>query len=200
MISNTTFSKYTHPWKYSQADSGFFTDEVYENLTNILYSDVIKDWPVFNDDGSDPAYPQGQVIMINEKAREKSTGFLREFYDWLWTKELTARILEVTGVEFNHYSCMWHLDYPGFFQGWHNDVSAYPGKEITTFQVYMAQDNTHTDSGVLVSRKPTVAQAQVPYKPNHAWCFTAHEHTWHKVNEIDFYRPSFMVREHRLIK
>lgn len=194
MISNTEFSKYMHPWKYVQADSGFFTDEVYKNLTNILYSDVIKDWPVFNDDGSDSAYPQGQVVMINEEAREKSTGFLSEFYDWLWTEELKARIFEKTGTEFEHYSCMWHLDYPGFYQGWHNDFDSYPGKEITTFQVYMAQDNTHTDSGVLVSSKPTVAQAQVPYKPNHAWCFTANKSTWHRVNEIDFYRPSFMVR------
>lgn len=200
MISNTTFSKYTHPWNYMQSDSGFFAPEVYENLTNILYSDVIKDWKVYNDDGSDPAYPQGQVIMIDEEAREKSTGFLREFYDWLWTGELDAKIYEATGVQFKRYSPMWHLDYSGFYQGWHNDMDSYPGKEITTFQVYMAQDNTHTDSGVLVSSKPTVAQAQVPYKPNHAWCFTANENTWHKVNEIDFYRPSFMVREHKLIE
>jgi len=196
MITNTTFSNYIHPWKYMQADSGFFTDEVYENLTNILYSDAIKDWPVYNDDGSDPAYPQGQVVMIDEEARESASGFLREFYDWLWTGELDAKIYEVTGVQFTRYSWLWHLDYPGFHQAWHNDVSAYPNTQVTTFQVYMAQDETHTDSGVLVSRKPKSAQAQIPYKRNHAWCFTANESTWHKVNEIDFYRPSFMVRNY----
>ena len=200
MLTNTSYSNYMYPWKYAQANSGFFTPEVYENLTNILYSDAVKDWKVYNDDGSDPAYPEGQVVMIDEEAREKSTGFLREFYDWLWTGELAEHIFKTTGVEFNHYSCMWHLDYPGFDQDWHNDVDAYPDTEITTFQVYMAQDNTHTDSGVFVSRKPKASQAQVPYKPNHAWCFTAHENTWHKVIEIDFYRPSFMVRQHRSIK
>ena len=95
-----------YPWKYSQANSGFFTPEVYENLTNILYSDAVKDWKVYNDDGSDPAYPEGQVVMIDEEARESASGFLREFYDWLWTGELAEHIFKTTGVEFNHYSCL----------------------------------------------------------------------------------------------
>ena len=200
MISNTQYKTHTKPFDYLEATTEFFTPEVYEKLTNILYSDAIDNWNVYNNDGSDPAYPQGQVIMINDEAREKATGFLREFYDWLWTDELTAHIFKATGVQFNYYNCMWHLDYPGFDQGWHNDVDAYPDKEITTFQVYMAQDNNHIDSGVLVSDASKIVQAQVLYKPNHAWCFTAHENTWHKVKEIDFFRPSFMVREHRLIK
>jgi hypothetical protein len=194
VISNTTFKTYTNPWKHVQSESGFFLPEVYENLTNILYSDAVKDWDVYNDDGSDPAYPQGQVVMINEEAREKSTGFLREFYDWLWTGELDAKIYEVTGVQFKRYSWLWHLDYPGFEQGWHNDIDAYPDTEVTTFQVYMAQDDSKASSGVLVSDTKEKTQAQVPYIPNHAWGFTASANTWHSVPDIDFYRPSFMIR------
>jgi hypothetical protein len=194
MISNTQYKTHTKPFDYREATTEFFTPEVYEKLTNILYSDTIKDWKVYNDDGSDPAYPQGQVIMINDEAREKATGFLREFYDWLWTDELTAHILKTTGVEFNRYSCLWHLDYPGFDQGPHNDVDAYPNIEVTTFQVYMAQDNTHIDSGVLLLDNSEIVKAHVPYKPNHAWVFTATDSSWHAVEEIDFYRPSFMVR------
>ena len=31
-----------------------FSPEVYKNLTDILYPDAIKDWKIYNDDGSDP--------------------------------------------------------------------------------------------------------------------------------------------------
>lgn len=194
MLTNTPFITYDFPWIHKEATGPFFLPEVYENLTNILYSDAVKDWDVYNDDGSDPAYPQGQVVMINDQAREKATGFLREFYDWLWTGELDARIHEVSGVKFERYSWLWHLDYPGFEQGWHNDIDAYPDTEVTTFQVYMAQDGTNVDSGVVVSQTKEKAQGKVPYLPNHAWCFTANANTWHAVEKIDFYRPSFMVR------
>ena len=214
MITNTTFSNNSHPWKYMQSDSGFFTDEVYENLTNILYSDAIKDWPVYNDDGSDPAYPQGQVVMIDEEARESASGFLREFYDWLWTRELDEKIQEMTGTQLTRHTWMWHLDYPGFYQAWHNDMDSYPGVEVTTFQVYMAKNNDKAHSGAMVTNicpeddmdidvrnlsNPTMAQYQVPYKRNHAWSFTASPETWHAVPTIDFYRPSFMCRDFKII-
>lgn len=216
MINDCKYTIHKEPWRYFTSTNGFFTPEVYENLTNILYSDAVKDWKVYNDDGSDPAYPQGQVVMINEEARERATGFLREFYDWLWTGELKAHILEVTGVEFDHYSCLWHLDYPGFDQSWHNDFDEYPGKEVTTFQVYMARNtpNDKAHSGAMVTSicpednddidvrnlsNPTMAQYQVPYIPNQAWSFTANPETWHAVPEIDFYRPSFMLRDFKII-
>lgn len=194
MLADTAFKTYTTPWTHIQSEGPFFDTKVYENLTNILYSDQPNSWKVYNDDGSDPAYPEGKVIMIDEEARESATGFLREFYDWLWTGELEAKINEVTGVKFERYSWLWHLDYPGFDQGWHNDIDAYPNIEVTTFQVYMAQDHSKKDSGVLVSNTKEEAQAQVPYIPNHAWAFTANSNTWHAVEPIDFFRPSFMVR------
>lgn len=205
MITDCEWKTNNNPWEYKQSTSGFFLPEVYENLTNILYSDAVKKWEPFNNDGSDPAWPQGQVIMISEEAREKATGFLREFYDWLWTGELEAKIKQVSGIEFTQYSFLWHLDYPGFDQDWHNDVDAYPDTTVTTFQVYMAQDDSKADSGVLLNNyrpfqwprkqnSDNMTLKQVSYTPNQAWCFTASKDTWHAVDEIDFYRPSFMCR------
>ena len=98
MINNCEYTIHKEPWKYITSQGGFFTSEVYENLTNILYSEAVKDWTVCNGDGSDSSYPQATVVMIDQEAREKSTGFLREFYDWLWTRELDAKIHEATGV------------------------------------------------------------------------------------------------------
>lgn len=215
MINNNKYTAHNKPWRYFTSNNGFFTPEVYENLTNILYSDAVKDWPVINGDGSDPVYPQGQVVMIDNKARESASGFLREFYDWLWTGELEAHIYEATGVEFNtRYSWLWHLDYSGFDQAWHNDFDDYPGEEITTFQVYMAKNDSKAHSGAMVTSicpednddidvrnlsNPSMAQYQVPYTPNQAWSFTASPGTWHAVPKIDFYRPSFMCRHFKRI-
>tara|TARA_B100000767_G_C19704231_1_gene509769 strand:- start:444 stop:1091 length:648 start_codon:yes stop_codon:yes gene_type:complete len=214
LINDCEYTIHKEPWKYITSQGGLFTTEVYENLTNILYSEAVKDWTVCNGDGSDSSYPQATVVMIDEEAREKSTGFLREFYDWLWTRELDAKIHEATGVEFKRHSWMWHLDYPGFDQPWHNDFDSYPGKEITTFQVYMAKNNDKAHSGAMVTSicpeddedidvrnlsNPTMAQYQVPYTPNQAWAFTASPETWHAVPTIDFYRPSFMCRDFKII-
>lgn len=202
MITDNPFVEKNYPWNYKESSDSFFLPEVYEKLTDILYSDAVKDWKVYNDDGSDPAYPQGQVIMIDDEAREQASGFLREFYDWLWTDELESKITEVTGIEYNDYSKLWHLDYPGFDQAWHNDVDAYPNVKLTTFQVYMAQDDSKKDSGVILANEIdndddyTQGQAQVEYKPNHAWAFTADISTWHAVKPIDFYRPSLLMRNY----
>lgn len=195
MITDNSFIRHTVPWTYNESSGPFFIPEVYKNLTDILYSDAIKDWKIYNDDGSDPAYPQGTVIMIDDEAREQATGFLRDFYDWLWTGEIEAKIYEVTGVKFTDHSKLWHLDYSGFDQDWHNDEDAYPTMQVTTFQVYMARDESKKDSGVLLSSNTKEAQAQVPYLPNHAWAFSANANTWHAVKPIDFYRPSFLIRE-----
>ena len=52
----------------------------------------IKDWKIYNDDGR-IRIPQGTVIMIDDEART-SYRFLRDFYDWLWTGEIEAKIYE----------------------------------------------------------------------------------------------------------
>ena len=202
MLTNASFVEKDYPWKYKESNGGFFLPEVYDKLIDILYSDAIKDWKVVNDDGSDLAYPQGTVVRINDGEREKATGFLREFYDWLWTGELEAKIYEVTGVKFKPDTWMWHLDYPGFNQSWHNDLDAYPNMELTTFQIYMAKDDSKKHSGVILTDEIvdndfddySQGLAQVEYKPNHAWAFTAKQNSWHAVAPIDFYRPSFIVR------
>ena len=54
MISNTQYKTHTKPFDYLEATTEFFTPEVYEKLTNILYSDAIDNWNVYNNDGSDP--------------------------------------------------------------------------------------------------------------------------------------------------
>ena len=202
MLTDTQFVEKDHPWKYKESDGGFFLPEVYDKLIDILYSDAIKDWKVSNDDGTDDIYPYGTVINIDEDKREKATGFLREFYDWLWTGELNAKMSEVTGAEFKPNTWMWHLDYSGFYQNWHNDLDEYPNMELTTFQIYMAKDDSKKHSGVILTDDITDIEdysqglAQVEYKPNHAWAFTAKQNSWHAVAPIDFYRPSFIVRNY----
>ncbi len=203
MLSDNPFIEKNYPWTYKESDGGFFLPEVYDKLVDILYSDTIKDWNVVNDDGTDDAYPQGQVVIIDDEEREKASGFLREFYDWLWTDELEAKIFEVTGINFKNYTRLWHLDYPEFDQAWHNDVEPfYTDIELTTFQIYMAKDESKKHSGVILADKIdpeddedySLGVAQVEYKPNHAWAFTANLNTWHAVKPIDFYRPSFIAR------
>ena len=204
MLTDAQFVEKDYPWKYNESDGGFFLPEVYDKLVDILYSDVIKDWKVVNNDGTDEVYPYGTVVRIDNGEREKATGFLREFYDWLWTGELNAKMEEVTGAKFKPNTWMWHLDYSGFYQSWHNDLDEYPNIELTTFQVYMAKDDSKRHSGVILTddmsgvdwNDYSQAQAQVEYKPNHAWAFTAKQNSWHAVAPIDFYRPSFIVRNY----
>ena len=200
MLTDNKFVEKDYPWKYKESDGGFFLPEVYDKLTDILYSNTIKNWTVSNNDGSDPIYPYGTVVNIDDDEREKATGFLREFYDWLWTGALEDKIYEVTGVKFKPHTWMWHLDYPDFYQSWHNDLDEYPNMKLTTFQIYMAKDDSKKHSGVILTDDITDIEdysqglAQVEYKPNHAWAFTAKQNSWHAVAPIDFYRPSFIVR------
>lgn len=190
------------PWMHTQCTSPFFKTEVYNKLIDILYSDEVESWPVFNTTG-DPAYPYGQVVMIDDELRKNSTGFMREFYEWMHNNKsiLEDAMYESTGQVFKNYSILWHLDYPGFDQGSHNDLASYPGREVTTFQVYMARDTKHASSGVHLQKVQHGSLiSQVPYLPNHAWGFKANAETWHTVEKIHFYRPSFLIRNFKRIE
>lgn len=80
-------------------------------------------------------------------------------------------------------------DAPGYRIRRHTDCA---GKVITC-QVYLADDDSHLEQGVVLQDRASERTKQIPYAFNRGYAFKVTDHSWHRVHRSQTVRKSIQL-------